>query len=85
MMQHNGKCMGFTPYPEGKSVPVFTTPPAPAIPDDMVKDAERYRWLRKYLSTKDFPILTGRGKRDEPDERDYIDSAIDAAIAEGKK
>ena len=36
MMQYKGKCMGFTPYPEEHSVPVYTVPPAPAIPDDMV-------------------------------------------------
>ncbi len=44
------------------------------------KDAERYRWLRKFLSTKDMSILLGRGTRDEPDERDAIDTAIDAHL-----
>jgi hypothetical protein len=45
----------------------------------VMQDAERYRWLRKYLSTKDFSILTQRGQRDEPDERDAIDDALDWA------
>lgn len=51
--------------------------------DALRADAERYRWLRKYLSTKDMPILCGRGVRDEPDERDAIDAAIDAATKGG--
>lgn len=42
------------------------------------KDADRYRWLRKFLSSKDLPILRGRGARDEPDERDDMDAAVDA-------
>ena len=53
--------------------------------DELLTDAERYRWLRKFLSTKDLPILTGRGERDEQDERDTMDWCVDAAIAAARK
>ncbi len=42
-------------------------------------DAERYRFIRLYLSAKDFPILLGRGIRCEPDELETIDAYCDAA------
>lgn len=48
-------------------------------------DAERYRWLRKFLSAKDLLILLHRGERDEPDERLAIDMAVDSARAAAPK
>lgn len=41
------------------------------------RDAERYRFLRKFLTTKDLDIITRRGERDAPDERDLIDREVD--------
>jgi hypothetical protein len=44
------------------------------------KDAERYWFLRKFLTSKDMPILTGRGERDAPSERDDVDFFVDATM-----
>ena len=49
--------------------------------DELLADAERYRFLRKFLTPKDMPILTGRGERDAPDERDTVDFFVDLTIA----
>ena len=49
-------------------------PPAPSVPDDVMRDAERYRWLRK--PTSSVPI-SGRAARDS----DVYDAEIDAAMA----
>lgn len=51
---------------------------------ELVADATRYRFLRKFLSSKDLPILTGRGERDEPDEQYAMDCVVDAAAREVK-
>ena len=51
----------------------------------LMDDAARYRFLRKFLSSKDLPILTGRGERNEPDEQYAIDCVVDVAIAKARK
>ena len=48
--------------------------------ETLQKDAERYRFLRKFLTSKDMPILTGRGERDAPSERDDVDFIVDATM-----
>lgn len=52
---------------------------------ELVADAARYRFLRKFLSSKDLPILTGRGERNEPDEQYAMDCVVDVAIAKVRK
>lgn len=49
--------------------------------NELLADAERYRFLRKFLTSKDMPILTGRGERDTPDERNTVDFFVDLTIA----
>lgn len=51
----------------------------------LTDDAARYRFLRKFLSSKDLPILTGRGECNEPDEQYAIDCVVDVAIARARK
>ena len=51
----------------------------------LMDDAARYRFLRKFLSSKDLPILTGRGECNEPDEQYAIDCVVDVAIARARK
>ena len=51
----------------------------------LMDDAARYRFLRKFLSSKDLPILTGRGERNEPDEQYAIDCVVDVAIVRVRK
>ena len=51
----------------------------------LMDDAARYRFLRKFLSSKDLAILTGRGERNEPDEQYAIDCVVDVAIARARK
>ena len=48
------------------------------------QDALRYRFLHKYLTRKDMPILTGRGARCEPCETDDVDYFVDQAMKESK-
>ena len=51
----------------------------------LMDDAARYRFLRKFLSSKDLPILTSRGECNEPDEQYAIDCVVDVAIARARK
>lgn len=64
-------------------------PAAPAIPDAVLKDAERYRWFRgRCLWDADaFPWPVGYEYPEEvlDDHGMMLDAAIDAAIAEVKK
>lgn len=36
------------PHDGGSIAPGYTAPPAPVVPDDVAKDAARYRWLRDH-------------------------------------
>lgn len=57
------------------------THPAP-VPEGMVLDAERYRWLRDKRSVTIDTMLHGNGCRAR--SVDELDAAIDAAMKEGK-
>lgn len=54
-------------------------PEAPAVQADMVKDAERYRWLRTYNTAKHPAVTEAFFLGDE-----NLDAEIDAAIAAEK-
>ena len=57
------------------SLSLYARPvPAPSVPDDVMRDAARYRWLRK--PTSSVPI-SGRAARDS----DVYDEEIDRAMA----
>ena len=50
---------------------------------ELERDAKRWQFIRQYLMTsKDMPILTGRGARPEKDETERVDEDIDRAISE---
>lgn len=70
--------------PNHIQVPVYTAPPAPepepSVPDaDLVRDAERYRWLRTYNTAKHPAVTEAFFLGDE-----NLDAEIDAAIAAEK-
>lgn len=48
------------------------------------KDAERYRWLRSRLDSKDISIIRMRNDPN-PEFDDEVDTATDAAMAQGEK
>ena len=58
-------------------IPLFTHP-APGAPDDVVRDAERYRWLR---DRDHWPAPFASSQDPEPVRGIDLDAAIDAAIA----
>lgn len=49
--------------------------PAPSVPDDVVRDAERYRWLRSLEHCNEAWCLIGSGNANS-----NLDAAIDAAM-----
>ena len=51
------------------------TRPAPGVPDDVVRDAERYRWLRSLEHCNEAWCLIGSGNANS-----NLDAAIDAAM-----
>jgi len=59
-------------------------PAAPAVPADVAKDAERYRWLRDRLAIEDIDRLVSEFFG-TPDEAEIVktDAAIDAAMQKG--
>lgn len=63
----------------------FLSHPAPGVPDDVVKDAERYRWLRKSLPAGQGSLTVLLDDRcngcfQRPVFMGSLDSAIDAAM-----
>ena len=66
------------------------THPAPSVPGDMVRDAERYRWLAGYcLSTSEhwggrWSIIIDGPAPKTHDSEDDLDEAIDAAMLAAK-
>lgn len=68
-----------------RSIPA--APPAPAVPDDVTKDAARYRWLRIGLDAMAVKSIADgicwadeQGLPPEPEICDQVDAAIDAAM-----
>lgn len=53
------------------------THPAPGVPDDVVRDAERYRWLRDH---DHWPAPFSSSQAPEPVRGRDLDSNIDAAM-----
>ena len=50
---------------------------APGVPDDVVRDAQRYRWLR---DSDHWPATFASSQEPEPVRGTDLDSAIDAAM-----
>lgn len=80
-------------YPEagaGASTAVYTRP-APSVPADVARDAERYRWLAGYCrSTSEhwggrWSIIIDGPEPKTHDSEDDLDAAIDAAMLAAKK
>ena len=70
-----------------RGIPLYTAPqPAPALSDDVVKDAARYRWLRENWFTmtsnyqRGIAYTVGASRWSDITEEE-LDAAIDAAIA----
>ena len=101
MVQHrkpvegwSGETIGYTAWRDGKGLDWWPhrelyDRPAPSVPDDAVRDAERYRWLRastfpkadQYpyrISTKPIRLPIGF------DDQSTFDAAIDAAMLAAK-
>lgn len=55
----------------------FQAHPAPSVPDDVVRDAERYRWLRDH---DHWPAPFSSSQEPEPVRGHDLDAAIDAAM-----
>lgn len=55
--------------------------PAPSVPDDVVRDAERYRWLRDH---DHWPAPFSSSQEPEPVRGRDLDAAIDAAMLAAK-
>ncbi len=65
-------------YGAAETVPLYA---APVVQPDMVKDAERYRWLRDESQVSDWDKLN---EAPYPNWDDIIDAMIAAAEEEGK-
>lgn len=59
-----------------RAFPLYTHP-APGVPEDVVKDAERYRWLR---DSDHWPAPFASSQEPEPIRGADLDAAIDAAM-----
>ena len=59
--------------PRLKIVATCYTNPAPGVPDDVVRDAERYRWLRDHSHVF-------KHRRFQPERYGNLDKDIDAAM-----
>lgn len=66
----------FTAPSDPRAIPVYTHP-APGVPDAVVRDAERYRWLR---DSDHWPAAFVSSQEPEPIRGTDLDSAIDAAM-----
>ena len=55
---------------------------APSVPDDVVRDAERYQWLRRGTG---WPCVFPNHFAPEPITESVVDAAIDAAILAAKE
>ena len=62
-------------------IPLYTHP-APSVPDDVVRDAERYRWLRDH---DHWPAPFSSSQEPEPVRGRDLDAAIDAAMLAAKE
>ena len=68
-------------YPQsgvGADIELFTHP-APGVSDDVVRDAERYRWLRSLEHCNEAWCFIGSGNANS-----NLDAAIDAAMLAAK-
>lgn len=76
---------GFRRYPDKPQHTVeciaLYTAPAPAVPEDVARDAERYRTIR---SGRSWPCAFASSDAPEPLTGDDLDAAIDAARAAEK-
>ena len=61
-------------------IPLYTHP-APSAPADVVRDAERYRWLRDH---DHWPAPFSSSQEPEPVRGHDLDAAIDAAMLAAK-
>ena len=79
--RHHGYAMAVRATDQtSKLLPLGTklyTHPAPGVPDDVVKYAERYRWLR---DSDHWPAPFASSQEPEPVRGTDLDSAIDAAM-----
>jgi len=67
-------------YPEYGRRTLYTRP-APSVPDDVARDAERYRWLRDH---DHWPAPFSSSQEPEPIRGSDLDAAIDAAMLAAK-
>ena len=68
-------------YENVPGLPAFYTHPAPSVPDDVVRDAERYRWLRLALADREKGVSHHFCSIRYSEE---LDEAIDAAMLAAK-
>ena len=61
------------------------THPAPGVPDDVVRDAERYRWLRDEGRYNDFHVEQQTPGWMTTHSASSLDAAIDAAMTAAKE
>ena len=82
----NGSFWRVPPDLDDEAVPLYTHP-APSVPDDVVRDAERYRWLRSNHPIHDNSpfICRNFGAAFSQWTGDQADKAIDAAIAASRE
>ena len=76
----NGSFWRVPPDLDDEAVPLYTHQ-APSVPDDVVRDAERYRWLRDHAH---WPAPFSSSQEPEPVRGRDLDAAIDAAMLAAK-
>lgn len=74
----NGSFWRVPPDLDDEAVPLYTHP-APGVPDDVQRDAERYRWLRSLEHCNEAWCFIGSGNANS-----NLDAAIDAAMLAAK-
>ena len=76
----NGSFWRVPPDLDDEAVPLYAHP-APSVPGDVVRDAERYRWLRDH---DHWPAPFSSSQEPEPVRGRDLDSNIDAAMLAAK-
>ena len=82
----SGETIGYTAWRDGKGLDWWPhrelyDHPAPSAPADVVRDAERYRWLRDH---DHWPAPFSSSQEPEPVRGHDLDAAIDAAMLAAK-
>jgi hypothetical protein len=86
-----GQTIGYTAWRDGKGLDGWPhrelyTRPAPSVPADVVRDAERYRWLREQNeSLESFTFYVGCDNGPDDDGSvEWVGADLDAAIDAAK-